>query len=86
MSYSKAWRMTREAEEHAGVRLVSRRTGGVGGGGSALTQEGQQLVDRFRALCDEADAAIDGLFEKHFADGPFAGRDDPSPEASVEPS
>ncbi len=86
MSYSKAWRMAREAEDHAGMRLLSRRTGGVAGGGSALTREGRQLVDRFRALCEEADAEIDRLFDKHFADGPFAGRDDPSPEASEEPS
>ncbi len=81
MSYSKAWRITREAEERLGVALLRRRTGGIAGGGSALTPEGRQLVARFRALCDDADAAIERLYEEHFADAPFGGCAGASPGA-----
>lgn len=86
MSYSKAWRITREAEERLGVALLRRRTGGIAGGGSALTRDGRQLVDRFRALSDDADAAIERLYEEHFGGAPFGGSADVSPGTPAEPS
>ena len=72
MSYNKAWHVVRMAEDHLQVRLLSRRTGGAGGGGSALTPEGDELVQRFRAFMREADADLDRLYVKHFGDLPFA--------------
>lgn len=78
MSYSKAWRAMHEAEEHLGLELLRRRTGGSAGGGSALTEHGHELVRRFRAFIDEADAELDRLYRKHFGDEPFAQPDSSS--------
>jgi molybdate transport system regulatory protein len=72
MSYNKAWHVVRTAEEHLQLRLLSRRTGGAGGGGSSLTPEGAELVARFQAFMQEADADLDALYRKHFGDLPFA--------------
>ena len=40
MSYNKAWRAMRQAEDHLGIKLLARRTGGADGGGSVLTEDG----------------------------------------------
>ncbi len=72
MSYNKAWRAIRHVEEHLGFQLLHRRTGGAAGGGSVLTEEGRELVRRFRAFLDEADAELDRLYRQHFGDMPYA--------------
>lgn len=93
MSYNKAWRAMRQAEEHLGIQLLRRRTGGADGGGSVLTEDGVQLMERFRAFLDEADADLARLYQKYFGDSSFAQpgetSDDPSsgdaPEWRVSP-
>ena len=74
MAYSKAWRIVKDAEDHLGVKLLERRVGGVGGGGSALTPHGQRLVASYVAMRAEAEANLHRLFEKYFGDEPFATR------------
>lgn len=81
MSYSKAWRVVREAEEHLGLELLRRRAGGPGGGGSSLSDDGRQVVLRFRALVAEADAELETLYREHFGDAPFARPAVPPPGA-----
>lgn len=44
LSYRRAWGKVREIEENLGVKLVESETGGVGGGGSHLTSQGERLV------------------------------------------
>jgi molybdate transport system regulatory protein len=72
MSYNKAWRAMRQAEDHLGIKLLARRTGGSDGGGSVLTDDGVRLMERFRAFLDEADADLARLYEKYFGDASFA--------------
>ena len=72
MSYNKAWRAIRQAEDHLGLKLLTRRTGGPDGGGSILTDDGRRLTERFRAFLDEADADLARLYQKYFGDAPFA--------------
>ncbi len=79
MSYNKAWLAVRRAEKHLGVALLARRTGGPGGGGSVLTDEGRQLTERFRLFLDEADADLWRLYRKHFGDVPFIWTDADAP-------
>jgi len=67
MAYSKAWQILRRAEEHLGFALLDRRTGGRGGGGSIVSDEGRLLAGSFGALVDDADALLDGLVEKHLS-------------------
>jgi molybdate transport system regulatory protein len=72
MSYNKAWRAMRQAEDHLGLKLLARRTGGPDGGGSVLTEDGMRLMERFRAFLDEADADLARLYQKYFGDASFA--------------
>ncbi len=71
MSYSKAWRVTRQAEVHLGVTLLERQIGGPNGG-DVFTEDGRQLIVRYRAFADEADAELDRLYRKYFGDAPYA--------------
>ena len=77
MAYSKAWRIVKEAEDHLGFKLLERRIGGAGGGGSSLTEEARTLVARFVAMRAEADAHLHRLFDKYFGKGPTAAPRDP---------
>ena len=72
MSYSKAWRIVREAEEHLGVQLLERHAGGPAGGGSVLTPDGRLLVERFGAFKSDLHVALEVLYAKYFGDVPFA--------------
>lgn len=66
MSYNKAWSVLRESERNLGFLLVSRTVGGAKGGGSSLTEKGRDFLASYRAFCDDADAQLDALVEKHF--------------------
>jgi molybdate transport system regulatory protein len=72
MSYTKAWHLLRDVEEHLGWKLVERQVGGVSGGGTSLTPLGRALVERFSAFMTETDAAIRATFEMAFGDWPPA--------------
>lgn len=68
MAYSKAWSIVHRAEEHLGVTLLARQTGGTGGGGSTLSEDGRWIVEAFGALREEATELLDALFARHFGD------------------
>lgn len=44
LSYSKAWKMIRDAESGSGVELVVRTSGGTGGGGASLTEHAEKAL------------------------------------------
>lgn len=50
MAYTKASRMVKTAEASFGFPLTERTIGGVGGGGSRLTIEARDLLDRYEAF------------------------------------
>lgn len=68
MSYNKAWRILHAAEQRLGFPLMDRSVGGNLGGGSQLTPQAKDLLERYRALLIDADAALDAVFQKHFCD------------------
>ncbi|OPZ75928.1 MAG: Molybdenum-pterin-binding protein MopA [Actinobacteria bacterium ADurb.Bin444] len=68
MSYNKAWRLLRALEDKLGFALLERSAGGLGGGGSQLTEGARDLMRRFAALEQEAGAAVDAAFHRHFPD------------------
>lgn len=68
MSYTKAWHLLRETEEHLGWPLVACHVGGALGGGSSLTPKGRELVERFEAFMDQTDDAIQDAFRAAFGD------------------
>ena len=64
MSYSKAWKILKRAEEELGVKLTARVTGGKNGGSSTLTGDGEAAVRDFR----EMEARLAGYAENLFQD------------------
>ena len=47
MSYNKAWRMIKKAEEELGYPLINKSVGGSNGGGSTVTKQGKYLTEKF---------------------------------------
>ena len=62
MSYRYAWNLIRTAEEHFGKTLIERHTGGVDGGGSALSVDGRHMLRVFKQLNKEVAVFADGRF------------------------
>ena len=50
LSYRRAWGKIKEIEHNLGVRLVQSAVGGLDGGRSKLTPEGEELLARYRAF------------------------------------
>lgn len=66
MSYSKAWNILRNCERDLGFALLDRHAGGANGGGATLTAAGADMLIRYDAFVQEADAALNDLLQKHF--------------------
>lgn len=61
MAYTKALKILRNAERALGFALTSRTTGGRDGGGSRLTKEGKEWLeryDRYRDACMETNSRL----------------------------
>lgn len=66
ISYRKAWGDLRKAEQVLGVKLIEKRRGGKGGGGTRLTGDGKKWVAAYarfrsnvaRAVAREFDALV----------------------------
>lgn len=71
MAYTKASRMVKAAEASFGFPLTERTIGGVGGGGSRLTAEARDLLNRYEAF----EAACEDDLRRNFAEcfSGFAG-------------
>lgn len=67
MSYSKALRIVRTAEEGLGVRLLDRRIGGADGGGSRLTPDAEDILERYEVWDREVRAMGERLVGSTFA-------------------
>ncbi|MDO4265406.1 MAG: LysR family transcriptional regulator [Eubacteriales bacterium] len=72
MSYSKAWKMIKRANEALGFSLLASKNGGKEGGESRLTEEGRQFLrcykDMKERLCIEADRMFRECFEAYLGD------------------
>jgi molybdate transport system regulatory protein len=66
MSYRKAWLMLNSMELRLGFPLLSRRIGGVAGGGSRLTDQARGFLDRYEAFHHEVDEALQKIYRKYF--------------------
>lgn len=61
MAYSKAMKLLKHAEEAMGVPLTTRCIGGKAGGGSRLTMEGKELLEKYEVFqreCEQANRRI----------------------------
>ena len=68
MSNSKAWKILKRAEEDLDMPLVERISGGKDGGGSKLTQEGEELLEKYENFIQEMNEYADARFKEIFED------------------
>ncbi|MCK8817358.1 LysR family transcriptional regulator [Natroniella sulfidigena] len=66
MSYRAAWGKLNKAEEELGYDLIERRSGGRGGGGSRLTEKGNNLLDKFNKFSKKVDQELNIMFLDFF--------------------
>ena len=66
MAASKAWKILNRAEADLGVKLVERKSGGKQGGGSHLTPEGEDILNRYENFQKEVAEAVKHSFIKNF--------------------
>ncbi|MCQ2492126.1 MAG: LysR family transcriptional regulator [Lachnospiraceae bacterium] len=59
MAYSKGWRIIRRAENGVGFPLMQGVKGGKQGGSTVLTQEGKELLLKFRQLEERMNEQLD---------------------------
>lgn len=65
MSYTKAWKILKRAEEEMGVNLITRITGGKNGGSSTLTAAGEKAVCDFREMEARLNAYAGNLMKEY---------------------
>ena len=58
MSYRRAWLLVDELNRSFAEALVSTQLGGANGGGARLTEFGRRVVEDYRAMEREAEAAV----------------------------
>ena len=66
MAYTKALTIIKNAESALGFPLVIRVTGGKSGGGSKLTEEGKEWLERYEAYRDACQQANSKLYMEFF--------------------
>ena len=68
MAYTKALNIIKHAEKTLGFPLVIRTTGGKSGGGSRLTAEGKEWLERYEAYRDACIQANQRLYLEFFSE------------------
>jgi molybdate transport system regulatory protein len=66
--YRTAWQRLREMEAALGITLVETASGGSEGGGSRLTADGRDLVERFRRVTAGLPETAQDRFDAHLRD------------------
>ncbi len=66
MSYRHAWESLRKIESRSGIRFIEAHVGGEHGGGSLLTPEGREFVQKFKQLQKKIHGAAEKYFQETF--------------------
>ena len=66
LSYRRAWGKLKEIEQNLEIKLVESTVGGAGGGGSRLTAEARQLVERYERFRAAAKRDLGEEFARQF--------------------
>ena len=68
MAYTKALRLLKRAEQTLGFPLTQRSAGGKHGGGSCLTPQGKEWLERYEAYRDACIQANRQLYQKFYGE------------------
>ena len=66
MSYRAAWGKIKATEKTLGLKLLEVVTGGKGGGGSTLTNDARDLVEKYKKYNDRMGVLMQTEFERFF--------------------
>ena len=66
MSYSKGWKIIKDAEKQMGFPLLITKSGGSDGGFSQLTQKSKDYLTRYLAMEKELEQEAKRLFNRYF--------------------
>ncbi|OPL07820.1 MAG: hypothetical protein AVO33_03520 [delta proteobacterium ML8_F1] len=66
MSYSKAIKLVATTEKAMGITLLERSIGGTEGGGSKLTPQGKELVEKFTRFEEASREAVERIYRDLF--------------------
>lgn len=66
MSYTKGWKILKEAERQLGFPLLITQSGGAEGGFSRLTEKGEKFLTRYQSMEEELRTESERLFRKYF--------------------
>ena len=66
MAYTKALKLLKHAEQALGFSLTARTAGGRDGGGSVLTPEGKEWLERYEQYRDACIQANEKLYLEFF--------------------
>lgn len=66
LSYSKALRLIKTIESEMDFPVLERQVGGPSGGGSILTQEAKDLIERFDTFENKVETMIKKIYEETF--------------------
>lgn len=69
LSYRRAWGKIKELEANLGVPLLQSAAGGARGGGSTVTPQGRDLLERYAAFQSRAEAAVETIYRESFGEG-----------------
>ena len=68
MAYSKARRIISSCEQNLGFTLITRKAGGVSGGGSKVTPEAIELMGKYERVRAQMEDALSETYAKHFGE------------------
>lgn len=66
ISFRRAWGHIETIERHLGKKMLVRKRGGQYGGGSELTEEAKELLDRFERIDQEVKKYADEKYKQLF--------------------
>jgi len=66
MSYTKGWKILKEAERQLGYPLLVTQSGGAEGGFSQLTPKSKDFLDRYLRMEKELRMEGERLYKKYF--------------------
>ena len=66
ISYSKAWKLIRQAEDCLGQQLVLRKSGGTRGGAAELTAFAKDFIKKFRKTEKQLSSYAQRMILKNF--------------------
>jgi molybdate transport system regulatory protein len=64
MSYKKAWKLVDSMNRQGDQTLVRRKTGGIGGGGSELSETGKKAIELFQEISSKNSTFLNSQIEK----------------------